>query len=243
MNTLLQKYPSEIEQILAKYPADQKRAAVMPLLYLAQRESGYVNKQALFEVGEILDISATDVGSIVGFYTLYHDHPAGQHRIQVCNDLPCALRGADQFLESLCENLGVQVGGTTEDGLVTVEAVMCLAGCDRAPMFQVQDQAGIRYFENQTVETTMQLVEHWRSGGTSPEPSPLGVKAGLPAVAAQAEAALEPQAEMTGEKAPEPADAETTLPASAGPGETAIPPAVSQEAAADEDENSKEAEA
>jgi len=233
VNTLLQKYPSEIEKILAKYPADQKRAAVMPLLYLAQRESGYVNKQALAEVGEILDISATDVGSIVGFYTLYHDHPAGKHRIQVCNDLPCALRGADQFLENLCENLGVQVGGTTEDGTVTIEAVMCLAGCDKAPMFQVQDEQGIRYFENQTVETAMQLVEHWRSGGATPEPSPQGVKA-----AAQA---AEPQAAVA-ETAPEEAvEADTPVPAEAN--EAAPEQPASEEAAAGEDTDSKEAEA
>jgi NADH-quinone oxidoreductase subunit E len=231
VNTLLQKYPSEIEKILTKYPADQKRAAVMPLLYLAQRESGYVNKQALAEVGEILDISATDVGSIVGFYTLYHDHPAGKHRIQVCNDLPCALRGADQFLESLCENLGVQVGGTTEDGTVTIEAVMCLAGCDKAPMFQVQDEQGIRYFENQTVETAMQLVEYWRSGGATPEPSPQGVKAAEQAAGPQAAAA-----------APE-ETVEVDTPVQAEANEAAPAPPESQEAAAGEDTDSKEAEA
>lgn len=178
MNDLYNKHTDEIQQVLTKYPADQKRSAVMPLLYIAQRErGGYVNHQDLKEIGEILDISATDVGSIVGFYTLYYDHPEGKHRIQVCNDLPCALRGADVFLEELCDNLGIQVGGTTEDGHVTVEAVMCLAACDRAPMFQVQDQDGIRYYENQTVETAMQLVEHWRTDGASPAPDPAGIKA------------------------------------------------------------------
>lgn len=192
MNDLYNKHNEEIQQVLAKYPADQKRSAVMPLLYIAQRErGGYVNRQDLREIGEILDISATDVGSIVGFYTLYYDHPAGQHRIQVCNDLPCALRGADDFLEQLCDNLGIQVGGTTEDGQVTVEAVMCLAACDRAPMFQVQDQDGIRYYENQTVETAMQLVEHWRSDGEKPAPDPAGTKAAgaVPAGPAGPEAA------------------------------------------------------
>jgi NADH-quinone oxidoreductase subunit E len=178
VNLLYEKYAAEIKHILAKYPADQKRSAVMPLLYLAQQEQGYIQKQDLQMIAEILDISATDVGSIVGFYTLYHDHPGGKHRLQVCNDLPCALRGADEFLEKLCENLGVQVGETTPDGLVTIEAVMCLAGCDRAPLFQVQDAEGIRYYENQTVETALQLVEHWRSDGATPAPSPLGLRAG-----------------------------------------------------------------
>jgi NADH-quinone oxidoreductase subunit E len=217
VNSLLAKYPDEIQGILAKYPADQKRAAVMPMLYLAQREHGYVNRTDLQEIGEILDISSTDVGSIVGFYTLYHDHPEGQHRIQVCNDLPCALRGADQFLENLCENLGIQVGGTTADGLVTVEGVMCLAACDKAPMYQVQDSAGIRYFENQTVETTLQLVEHWRSDGATPAPSPVG-KQSQP-VAAQP--AVEPQASASPDVAVLPASpdepADILSPAAAEP--------------------------
>lgn len=162
MNALFEKYADEIQAILAKYPAEQKRAAVMPLLYLAQRRDGYVTKAALQEIADILDISSTDVGSLVGFYTLYHARPEGTYRIQVCNDLPCALRGADEFLDKLCENLGIRVGETTADGLVTVEAVMCLAGCDRAPLFQVQTKDGISYQENQTVESTLDLVESWR---------------------------------------------------------------------------------
>lgn len=159
MNHLSEKYPQEIEQILAKYPPDQKRAAVMPLLYLAQREQMYITRQAMEEIGEILGISSTDVASIIGFYTLYFDKPGGKYHIQVCTDLPCALRGAEQFLENLCENLGIQVGETTADGLVTVEHVMCLAGCDKAPMFQVQSGDGLSYHENQTVESTLELVE------------------------------------------------------------------------------------
>ena len=168
MNALAEKYPVEIEKILAKYPADQKRSAVMPMLYLAQRENGYVTKQALNEIAEILDISPTEVAGILGFYSLYYDEPAGKYRIQVCTDLPCALRGSEEFLNKLCESLGIQVGETTADGLVTVEAVMCLAACDHAPMYQVQAFAGtpaaehITYHENQTVESTLELIESWR---------------------------------------------------------------------------------
>ncbi len=162
MNALQEKYADEIKDILAKYPADRKQSAVMPLLYIAQREGGYVTKQDMFEIGEILDMSSTEVASIVGFYTLYHDEPGGKYRIQVCNDLPCALRGADEFLEKLCENVGIQVGETTEDGLVSIEAVMCLAACNTAPMFQVQSGDGIEYHENQNIESTMELIEGWK---------------------------------------------------------------------------------
>jgi NADH-quinone oxidoreductase subunit E len=161
---LAEKYTAEIETILAKYPPDQKRSAVMPLLYLAQREAGYVTTQALEEVAEILEISPTDVASIIGFYTLYHDQPGGKYRLQVCTDLPCALRGADRFLEQLCENLGIRVGETTADGVVTIEAVMCLAACDKAPMFQVQSGEGLAYYEDQTVESALKFVGTLVSG-------------------------------------------------------------------------------
>jgi len=130
----------------------------MPLLYLAQRNGGYVTKAAMEDIAKTLDITSTDVAEIVGFYTLYHDKQAGKYRMQVCTDLPCALRGAEKFLEQLCGNLGIQVGETTSDGLVTVEAVMCLAGCDRAPMFQLQSADGIAYHENMSVDKTMELV-------------------------------------------------------------------------------------
>jgi NADH-quinone oxidoreductase E subunit len=160
--SLAEKYPKEVEKILAKYPPDQKRSAVMPLLYMAQREEGYVDRHAMQDIAALVDISETEVTSLIGFYTLYHDKPEGKLRIQVCTDLPCALRGADQFLTDLCEKLGIEPGGTTEDGMVTVEPVMCLAACDKAPMFQTQTSDGIKYHEHMTVESTMELIEGFK---------------------------------------------------------------------------------
>ncbi len=162
MNKLAEQYANEIEAILAKYPPEHKRSAVMPLLYLAQREGGFVSKRDIRDIAEICEISTSEVASLIGFYTLYHDEPAGKIRIQICNDLPCALRGADQFLNELCDALGIQPGETTPDGLITVEAVMCLAACDKAPMFQTQTGEGIEYHENMSVESTLQLIETWR---------------------------------------------------------------------------------
>ena len=156
--SLATKYPKEVKQILSKYPPEGKRSAVMPLLFLAQREEGYINKESMQDIAALLDISETEVASIVGFYTLYHDEKAGKYRMQVCTDLPCALRGADQFMDSLCSNLGIKIGETTVDGLVTLEAVTCLAACDKAPMFQTQGPDGIKYHENMTVDKTMELV-------------------------------------------------------------------------------------
>lgn len=170
MNQLLQKYPAEVQQILARYPADRKKAAVMPLLYLAQRERNFLTKKEISDVAELTGLSTTDVDSVVGFYTLYHETPGGHYRLQVCNDMPCAMRGADEFLQALCENIGIHVGETTPDGLFTIEAVTCLAGCHRAPMMQVQGDGDLVYHENLTVESALELVEELRSkAGGQPE--------------------------------------------------------------------------
>ncbi|MHB8933678.1 MAG: NADH-quinone oxidoreductase subunit NuoE family protein [Bellilinea sp.] len=162
MNQLLANHPDEIRAILAKYPPEFKRSAVMPLLHLAQSEPGYITAQILQDIAEICEISITDVGSIVGFYTLYYDQPLGRYHIQVCTDLPCALRGADKFLKQLCERLGVKVGEPTADGLFVIEEVMCLAACHRAPMFQVHGDGDLVYHENQTIETAMAVFDALR---------------------------------------------------------------------------------
>ncbi len=162
LGALRQEHASQVDAILARYPEDQRRSAVMPLLYLAQHQYGHLSPAALEEVADILGLSTTQVGSLVGFYTLYHDHPAGKVRMQICTDLPCALRGAEVFAQGVCQNLGIRLGETTADGLITVEEVTCLAGCDRAPMFQVQDSTGIHYREGQTLESAMAWAEEVR---------------------------------------------------------------------------------
>ena len=163
--SLAKKYPKEVKQILSKYPPEHKRSAVMSLLFLAQREEGYLTKAAMQDVAKILDITETDVASLVGYYTLYHEKKDGKYRMQVCTDLPCALRGAEEFMESLCSNLGVKVGETTPDGFVTVEAVMCLAACDKAPMFQTQGPDGIKYHEYLNVDRALELISVLRKSG------------------------------------------------------------------------------
>ena len=162
MNKLLSKYQDEVQEILSRYPADRKRSAVMPLLFLAQRDENYVSRESLQEIAEITETSATDVAAIMGFYTLFYEEKGGRYRIQVCTDLPCALRGSEAYLEEVCERLGVKPGETTLDGLFTVEAVKCLAACHRAPMFQLQGDGEIKYYENQSVEVTMELVDALR---------------------------------------------------------------------------------
>lgn len=168
---LIDTHREEVDRILAKYPADQKRSAAMPLLYLAQSAYGHITPQAMEEVGGLIGVSSTDVAGLVGFYSLYYDRQAGKRRVQICTDFPCALRGAETFAAALCQKLGVRLGETTPDGEWTVEAVMCLAACDKAPMFQVQDADGIHYHESagpdqpMTVDQALDLLANYTSAG------------------------------------------------------------------------------
>lgn len=139
---LAEKYQDEIQTILTKYP--KSRSAVLPLMYLAQEAYGYMSKEAIRDVASVLGLDPTEVLSLAGFYTLFYEEPVGKYVLEICTDLPCALRGAEEFTEMACKKLGVSVGETTEDGMFTVKTVMCLAACDKAPMLQ----ANLKYEEN-----------------------------------------------------------------------------------------------
>jgi len=159
---LKDKYADRIEAIFAKYP--DKRSAVMSLLYLAQEAYGYITEESFVEIGEMIGVDPTQVRSIAGFYTMFREEPKGKYWLQVCTDLPCALRGADQLYADLCKELNVEDGGTTEDGLFTVERVMCLAACDKAPMLQ----CNFHYYENLDMDILCQLIADWRVKATEP---------------------------------------------------------------------------
>jgi len=155
-NVLASKHSEKIQKIFSKYP--DKRSAIMPLLYVAQEEFGYVSDEAITEVAALCELDPTLVKSIAGFYTMYREEPKGKYWLQVCTDLPCALLGADEYYQQLLEYLEIKDGETTKDGLFTAEHVMCLAGCDRAPMFQ----CNFHYHEHQDIEKTKALIEQWR---------------------------------------------------------------------------------
>jgi NADH-quinone oxidoreductase E subunit len=162
---LAEKYAAEIEEILDRYP--DKRSAVLPVMYLAQQEYGYMSKEAMRDVASVLDLDPTHVLSLAGYYTLYYEEPVGRYVLEVCNDLPCALRGADEFLEMICRKLDVPLDGTSADGLFTVKAVMCLAACDKAPMLQ----CNLKYEENLDEEKFDALIARLRqeADGSPPD--------------------------------------------------------------------------
>ncbi len=151
------KYARRIETAFAKYP--DRRSAVMPLLYIAQEEYGWVSPEGVEEVAALCEMDPTQVQSIAGFYTMYSEQPKGKFWLHVCTDLACALRGADKFYEDLKKELGVEDGGTTDDDLFTVEHVMCLAACDKAPMLQ----CNFHYHENLNMDKMKTLLDEWRA--------------------------------------------------------------------------------
>lgn len=153
-----ESYATEIEDILSRYPT--KRSAVLPLMHLAQQEYGYMSDEAKREVAEILDLDPTHILSIAGFYTLYYEEPVGKYVLEVCNDLACALRGADDFLDMVLGKLDVELHGTTDDGLFTVKNVMCIGACDRAPVLQ----CNLKFHDHLDEAQFDALVGQWRNG-------------------------------------------------------------------------------
>jgi NADH-quinone oxidoreductase subunit E len=144
-----EKQQQALDTILKKYPANRALSALLPALYLAQEEKNWLDDNDIRAVAEALDVPVTHVHSIIGFYTLFRKQPTGKYMVQVCTDLPCALRGAEDFFRRLCERMGLgPQGGTTPDGLFTVEEVVCLAACDKAPCVQIN----LEYYEDLTDE-------------------------------------------------------------------------------------------
>jgi NADH-quinone oxidoreductase subunit E len=160
---LADKYQERIQKTFAKYP--DKRSAVMPLLYVAQEEYGWLPPEALQEVADLCELDPTQVKSIAGFYTMYRETPKGRFWLHVCTDLACALKGADPFYEALCEHAGIDHHhtDTSADGVFTIEHVMCLGGCDRAPMLQ----CNFHFHENLDIDKGKALMDELRAQAAS----------------------------------------------------------------------------
>jgi NADH-quinone oxidoreductase E subunit len=144
---------AKFEQALTRYPI--KRAAIMPTLWLAQEEFGWLSEEALAYVAELLELSPAFVASVASFYTMYYRRPMGRHHVQVCTNLSCVLRGADDIVDCLRSRLGIGLGETTADQRFSLSEVECLGSCGTAPMMQVNDD----YWENLTPERTLEIVE------------------------------------------------------------------------------------
>ncbi|MCK0110875.1 NADH-quinone oxidoreductase subunit NuoE [Ornithinimicrobium sp. F0845] len=149
---------ADAEQIMAKYP--QKRSALLPLLHLIQSVDGYVTGRGVDLCAELLDLTRAEVSGVATFYTQYKRHPNGEYTVGVCTNTLCAIMGGDQIFDEVSEHLGIGHDETTADGKITLERVECNAACDFAPVVM----ANWEFFDNQTPESTKQLVDDLRSG-------------------------------------------------------------------------------
>jgi len=141
-----------LNEIRKHYPTSQ--AAIMPALWLAQEQYGWISKDVMIYVGEILEIPFETILGVVEFYTMYNKKPIGKYHLQVCTNVSCMLCGGYDVFDYLSEKLGVKNGGTTNDGLFTLSEAECLGSCGTAPMMQVNNY----YEENLTKDNIDNLI-------------------------------------------------------------------------------------
>ena len=142
-----------IAQALDTYP--RRRTAVLDALRLAQNEKGYLGKETLYEVAEIMDLDPNALFTLVTFYDLLHDKPIGRYDTMVCKNIACFLRGSDELIAHVSEKLGIGLGETTPDGAFTLRTMECLASCDTAPVMLINET----YYENLTIEKVDRILE------------------------------------------------------------------------------------
>jgi NADH-quinone oxidoreductase subunit E len=157
MGVFTEELLKEAENIIAQYP--QRKAAIMPLLWLVQEKLGYIPKEAIDEVAELTGTTPVHVEAVVKFYEMFHERPVGKYQLMLCTNVSCLLRGADKTLQKLKEVLGIDVGETTPDGLFTLEELECLAACDKAPVLLVN---AVELFENVTPDKVEQIIAELR---------------------------------------------------------------------------------
>jgi len=149
------------------YPDGHKRAAVIPLLDLAQRQYGWLPLTAMNEVARVLVMPRMRVYEVATFYTMFMRNPIGKYHIQICTTTPCWLCDSDAIMKTIKDHLQITVGETTKDGLFTLSEVECLGACVNAPMIQVNDD----YYEDLTAADTLEILRTLAKGG-KPKPGP-----------------------------------------------------------------------
>jgi len=143
----------KVEEIKKRYPTSQ--AALLPVLWIAQEQFGWISEDVMRYVAELLGLPYSHLNGVVTFYTMYNKKPVGKYHIQVCTNVSCMLRGAYENLEYLEKKLGIKVGQTTPDMKFTLTEVECLGSCGTAPVVQVNDD----YYEDMSKEKLEKLIE------------------------------------------------------------------------------------
>uniref|UniRef100_A0A060T2U0 ARAD1C31306p n=1 Tax=Blastobotrys adeninivorans TaxID=409370 RepID=A0A060T2U0_BLAAD len=145
---------------IAKYPPQYKKAAVMPLLDLGQRQHGFCSISVMNYVAKLLEMPPMRVYEVASFYTMFNRNPMGKYHLQVCTTTPCQLCGSDGIMNAIKQHLNIKPGQTTEDGLFTLSEVECLGACVNAPMIGINDD----YYEDLTPESTVELLTKLQKG-------------------------------------------------------------------------------
>jgi NADH-quinone oxidoreductase subunit E len=144
---------------VAKYPAEQKASAVMACLAIVQNDIGYVSRASEDVVAAYLGMPPIAVYEVTTFYNMYNQRPLGKYKLNVCTNLPCQLRNGQQALNHLCEKLGVEAGGTTADGLFTVQQSECLGACADAPVLLVNDRQMCSFMSHQRIDELVDTLK------------------------------------------------------------------------------------
>ncbi|KAG0006036.1 NADH dehydrogenase flavoprotein subunit 2 [Entomortierella chlamydospora] len=148
------------KEIIAKYPPQYKKGAIMPLLDLGQRQLGWTSLPVMNAVAKMVEVPPMRVYEVATFYTMYNREPVGKYFLQLCTTTPCQLCGSTEILKTIESNLGIKVGETTQDGKFTLVEVECAGACVNAPVLAVNDD----YYEDLTPDTTVKVLESLKSG-------------------------------------------------------------------------------
>ena len=150
-------------EIIARYP--KPRSAMIPLLHLAQEQDGWVTEEAMAHIGELVGATPAEVYGTASFYEMFKFHPVGKYVINICGTMSCALMGAEELMHHAENKLGVRIGGTTDDGMFTLERAECQAACTEAPCLQTN----YRYSFRVTPQSFDRLVDDLRTGKLADE--------------------------------------------------------------------------
>jgi NADH-quinone oxidoreductase subunit E len=159
------------KEIIGRFP--RPKSAVIPLLHLAQEQDGYVTRDAMSHIAELVNVTTSEVYGTATFYEMFKFEPIGKYCVNVCTNIACQLVGGWELLEHAEEKLGIKAGSTTDDGLFTIEDVECIAACTEAPAIQVN----YRYRYKVTAENLDQLIDDLRAGRLADEIPPHGTLA------------------------------------------------------------------
>jgi len=145
---------AEYRELLTHYPT--RRAALLPTLWIAQREFGWLSPEVQEYVAKLMELPIAHVSAVVSFYTMFHRKPVGKWHLEVCTNLSCRLRGADRIVDAIKKRLDIELGETTPDGKFTLSSAECLASCGTAPMLQLNHDL---FYENLTEESVLKLID------------------------------------------------------------------------------------